>query len=82
MDCIYNSVKKTGKVLVLHEDCLTGGIGGEIAARITEECFESLDAPVIRLGSLDTPVPFAVGLENNFLANARLDHKMKQLLAF
>ncbi|MFI5204943.1 MAG: alpha-ketoacid dehydrogenase subunit beta, partial [Flavobacteriales bacterium] len=80
MDTIYQSVRKTGKILVLHEDCLTGGIGAEIAALINENCFEQLDAPVMRLGSLDSPIPFAATLENNFLANARLDEKMKSLL--
>ena len=66
-ETIYNSVKKTGKAIVLHEDCLTGGIGGEIASLISENCFHNLDAPVCRIGSLDTPVPFAIPLENNFL---------------
>lgn len=81
-ETIYESVRKTGRVIVLHEDCLTGGIGGEISALITENCFESLDAPVVRVASLDTPVPFAVSLENNFLANAYLEEKLMQLLAY
>ena len=59
-ESIFQSVKKTNKVLVLHEDCLTGGIGGEISSLISENCFESLDAPVIRCASLDTPVPLQV----------------------
>ena len=58
-NAVYNAARKTGRVIVLHEDCMTGGIGGEIVARITENCFESLDAPVLRVASLDTPVPFA-----------------------
>src|SRR5690606_18203689 len=62
-ETIFSSVKKTGKVLVLHEDTLTGGIGAEIAALITEHCFEYLDAPVLRVGSLDTPVPMNADLE-------------------
>lgn len=81
-ETISASVRKTGRVLVLHEDCLTGGIGGEIAARITESCFEDLDAPVMRLGSMDTPVPFAVPLENQFLASARLASKLDELLNY
>ena len=56
-ECVEKSVKKTGRVLVIHEDHITGGIGAEISAWIGENCFEFLDAPVIRLGSLDTPVP-------------------------
>jgi 2-oxoisovalerate dehydrogenase E1 component len=78
-DTIRASVKRTGKVLVLHEDTLTGGVGGEIAAWIAEHCFEWLDAPVMRCASLDTPVPFAVELEKNFLASARLHEKVEAL---
>lgn len=78
-DSIRASVARTGKVLILHEDTLTGGIGGEISAWISEHCFEMLDAPVIRCASLDTPVPFRAELENNFLAKARLDECVKRL---
>lgn len=81
-EAIAETVKKTGKVLVLHEDTLTGGIGAEIAAWITENLFEYLDAPVIRCASLDTPVPFAIALEKNFLAQNRLVAKLEQLLSF
>src|SRR6185295_10094511 len=70
---IREAVQRTGRVLILHEDTLTGGIGGEIAAWIAENCFGLLDAPVMRCASLDTPVPFSIELENNFLAKARLD---------
>ncbi len=82
IETIYNSVRKTGRVLVLHEDCLTGGIGGEIASLITENCFEHLDAPVIRAGSLDTPIPFNANLEKSFLATAVLDEKIKRLMSY
>jgi 2-oxoisovalerate dehydrogenase E1 component len=71
MQAIYDSVAKTGKVIVLHEDSLTGGIGGEIASLINENCFSKLDAPVKRIGSLDTPIPFAADLEQNFLPKKR-----------
>jgi len=71
-EAIYNSVRKTGKVIVLHEDCLTGGIGGELVSIINENCFSSLDAPVKRVASLDTPVPFTDTLEDNFLPKQRL----------
>jgi 2-oxoisovalerate dehydrogenase E1 component len=81
-DTIYSSVKKTGRALVLHEDCLTGGIGGELSALITENCWQWLDAPVRRCASLDTPVPFAVGLENNFLASNRLSATIEELLTY
>ena len=81
-DAIAETVKKTRKVLVLHEDTLTGGIGAEIAAWITENLFEYLDAPVMRLASLDTPVPFAIPLENNFLPKSRLKEKLQQLASF
>jgi 2-oxoisovalerate dehydrogenase E1 component len=75
-------VAKTGKILVLHEDNLVGGIGGEIAAWISEHCFEMLDAPVLRCASLDTPVPFNVLLEKNYLAESRLDASIQQLLQY
>ncbi len=66
-ETVMQSVRKTGKVLVAHEDTRTGGFGGEIASVIGEECFEHLDAPVMRLGALDTPIPFAPVLENAVL---------------
>ena len=81
-ESIFQSVKKTNKVLILHEDCLTGGIGGEISSLISENCFESLDAPVIRCASLDTPVPFASDLEDQFLANKNLNEKIDYLLNY
>ncbi|MEQ9187641.1 MAG: dehydrogenase E1 component subunit alpha/beta [Cryomorphaceae bacterium] len=82
METIYNSVKRTGKAIVLHEDSLTGGIGAEIVARINEDCFEHLDAPVMRCASLDTPVPFAAQLEEQFLAVNRLELKLQELLDY
>lgn len=81
-EAIAESVQRTGRVLVLHEDTLTGGIGGEIAAWIAEHCFMYLDAPVMRCASLDTPVPFSPVLEQQFLAKARLEETIKKLLAF
>ncbi len=83
MDTIAQSVRKTGRVLVVHEDKLTGGFGGEIAARITEECFESLDAPVRRIGSLDCPVPFSRLLEAAVLINEdKIRHALEDLLRY
>lgn len=76
---IYDSVRKTGKVIVMHEDTLTGGIAGEIAALISEHCFNYLDAPVMREGSLDTPVPMNVDLEHNFLPKERFKEKLLKL---
>ncbi len=81
-ETVRASVQKTGRVLVLHEDCLTGGIGAEISAWISEHWFESLDAPVMREGSLDTPVPFAADLERNFLPNIRLKEKLESLVNY
>jgi len=81
-DAISQAVAQTGKVLVLHEDTLTGGLGGEISAWIAEHCFQQLDAPIMRCASLDTPVPFAVELEKNFLAKSRLDQCIQQLAAY
>ena len=81
-ETVMTSVKKTGRVIVLHEDSLTGGIGGELASRITEECFEYLDAPVTRCASLDTPIPFNAGLEVNFMANNRLRTTLDKVLSY
>jgi 2-oxoisovalerate dehydrogenase E1 component len=79
---IRNSVNGTGKVLVLHEDTLTGGIGGEVAAWIAQNCFEYLDSPVMRCASLDTPIPFNTELEKYFLAKSRLDEMVQKLLNY
>ena len=79
---IRQSVEKTGRILILHEDTLISGIGGEIAAWIGENCFQWLDAPVMRCASLDTPVPFSIELENNFLAKARLEEMVKRLVNY
>lgn len=76
---IREAVAATGKVLILHEDTLTGGLGGEISAWIGEHCFPLLDAPVMRCASLDTPVPFAAALEKNFLAKTRMHQYIEQL---
>lgn len=81
-EAIKQAVKKTGKVLLLHEDTLFGGIGGEISAWINEHCFEYLDAPVMRCGSLDTPIPFNIELEKNFMAKSRLASTIEKLLHY
>jgi len=79
---IRSAVARSGKVLLLHEDTLTGGIGGEIAAWIGEHCFELLDAPVMRCASLDTPIPFNIELEKTFMANARLGETVMKLINY
>ncbi|HVX51090.1 MAG TPA: dehydrogenase E1 component subunit alpha/beta [Chitinophagaceae bacterium] len=81
-EAIISAVKQTGRVLILHEDTLTGGIGGEIAAWIMEHCFQLLDAPVMRCASLDTPIPFNTELEKNFMASARLSQFVEKLLGY
>ena len=81
-EAIEKIVKATGKVMILHEDNLTGGIGGEISAWIAEHCFEYLDAPVMRCASLDTPIPFNAVLEKQYLANSRLEEMMQRLLTY
>ncbi|MFN8315827.1 MAG: dehydrogenase E1 component subunit alpha/beta [Chitinophagales bacterium] len=81
-EAIKESVKKTGKVVIVHEDTLIGGIGAEISAFINENCFEYLDGPVLRCASLDTPVPFAIQLENNFLPKRRLQNAIEGLLNY
>jgi 2-oxoisovalerate dehydrogenase E1 component len=79
---IRAAIQQTGKLLLLHEDSLTGGIGGEIAAWAAEHCFELLDAPIMRCASLDTPIPFNLTLEKNFLAVERLDACIKKLMDY
>ncbi len=79
---IAAAVAATGKVLLLHEDTLVGGIGGEIAAWIAEHCFDYLDAPVMRCASLDTPIPFNLELEKNFMAYSRLDEMVEKLMNY
>jgi 2-oxoisovalerate dehydrogenase E1 component len=81
-EAVKTAVEKTGKVMVLHEDTLTGGIGAEIAAWISEHCFTALDAPVKRIGSLDTPVPLAKDLEDKFLGREQLERGLKELRDF
>ncbi|MFV0247634.1 MAG: thiamine pyrophosphate-dependent enzyme [Tenacibaculum sp.] len=79
---IYNSVKKTGKVIILQEDSLFGSISGEISSLISENCFEYLDAPVKRVGSIDTPIPFAENLEKQYLPVQRFKEALLELLAY
>lgn len=81
-EAIYEAVRKTGRVVVLHEDCMTGGIGGEIVALISENCFQYLDAPVKRVASMDTPVPFVAQLEQQFLPKDRLDEVIDEVMKF
>jgi 2-oxoisovalerate dehydrogenase E1 component len=77
-EAIFASVRKTGKLIILQEDTLFGGIASDISAMVTENCFESLDAPIKRVGSAPTPIPFAKNLENNYLPLERFE---KELLA-
>ena len=80
---VLERVRSCGRVLVLHEASLTGGVGGEIAAVIAEEAFEHLDAPVQRLASLDTPVPFAPPLEQFFMPESGdIVSKLRLLLEY
>lgn len=79
---IYTSVKKTGKVIILQEDSMFGGIASDISALISENCFESLDAPIKRVASLETPIPFAVQLENQYLPKNTFKQELIDLLAY
>ena len=79
---VLDSVKRTGRALLLHEDTLTGGFGGELAALIAEEAFDHLDAPIVRVASWDTPVPFAVPLEQGFLPKGRLKDAVERVLGY
>lgn len=81
-ETIYNSVKKTGKVVIVQEDTMFGGIASDISALINENCFEYLDAPVKRVASLETPIPFAANLEKIFLPKDRLGTTINELLDY
>jgi 2-oxoisovalerate dehydrogenase E1 component len=81
-EAIFESVRKTGKALILHEDSMFSGIGAEVSALITENCFQYLDAPVMRCASLDTPIPFAADLEKEYMAEARLATTIDELLNY
>jgi 2-oxoisovalerate dehydrogenase E1 component len=81
-DCILKSVKKTNRVVILQEDSLFGGIASDISAYIMENAFEFIDAPVQRVGSLDTPVPFANSLEQQYLAKRNFETVLKVLLNY
>ena len=81
-ETIYTSVRKTGKVLILQEDSMFGGMGSDISALISENCFEYLDAPIKRVASLETPVPFAAHLEENYLAKKRFRATLQELLNY
>lgn len=81
-DSITQTVTKTNRVLILHEDSLFGGIGGELSAWINEHLFEQLDAPVMRCAGLDTPIPFALELEKLYMPDSRLPAKIDELLAY
>ncbi len=76
------AVVAAGEVMVLHEDTHTGGFGGEIAAWIAEHCFGMLDAPIVRCASLDTPVPFNIDLEQQFMAKSRMGLMVEKLMAY
>lgn len=82
IDTIFTSVKKTGKCIILQEDTLFGGISSDISALIMENCFEYLDAPVRRVGSLETPIPFVKAIEDQYLPKARFEITLKELIAF
>ncbi len=82
LDCILSSVKKTNRVIILQEDSLFGGISSDISAEIMENAFEYLDAPVKRVGSLNTPIPFATNLENQYLAKRNFESSLRAVLDY
>jgi 2-oxoisovalerate dehydrogenase E1 component len=81
-EAIYNSVKKTGKVIIYQEDTMFGGVASDISAMIMENCFEYLDAPVKRVASLDSPIPFTKALEDQYLPKGRFEIDLKELMAY
>lgn len=81
-DTVYASVKKTSRVIILQEDSKFGGIASDLSACIMEDCFKYLDAPVKRVASLETPIPFAKNLENNYLPKNRFFNELLEVLAY
>jgi 2-oxoisovalerate dehydrogenase E1 component len=81
-ETVFASVKKTGKVLIVQEDSMFGGLASDLSAKITEECFEQLDGPVRRVASLETPIPFAAQLEAQYLAKGRIKETLEALLSY
>ena len=82
VETIYVSVRKTGKVIILQEDSLFGSIASDVSALITENCFESLDAPVKRVASIETPIPFQGELEKQYLPKHRFIDELKNVLNY
>jgi 2-oxoisovalerate dehydrogenase E1 component len=81
-EAIFASVKKTGRVIIYQEDSMFGGVASDISAMIMENCFKYLDAPVKRVASLDSPIPFTKALEDQYLPKARFENDLKELLAY
>ena len=81
-ETVFESVRRTSRVLVLHEAPVTGGVGGELASTIGEEMFDQLDAAVMRLGGLDIPVPFSKALEEIYMPRRRLAETIERLLKY
>ena len=82
VEAIYKSVKKTGRAIILQEDSLFGGIASDLSAMIMENCFEYLDAPVKRVASMETPIPFINQLEDQYLAKGKFEEALKTLLNY
>ena len=81
-EAINTTVKKTNRVILLHEDSLVGGVGAELSAYIAQHLFKHLDAPVMRVASMDTPIPFAKSLEKQYLPVDRLEQALQELIAY
>jgi 2-oxoisovalerate dehydrogenase E1 component len=81
-EAIYASVKKTGRAIIYQEDSMFGGIASDISALLMENCFHYLDAPVKRVASLDSPIPFTKALEDQYLPKGRFEEALQELLKF
>jgi len=82
IETVYASVRKTGKLIILQEDSLFGGVASDISSLVMENCFEALDAPVRRVASMETPIPFSKILENNYLPKNRFQQALHELLEY